>query len=169
MRNMVVKLAWILIIAVHAWRRFARLINFLLDGRHIWIVQRISSPLVLWGTEMRFVDGSVVSNNNTFTHSTGEGWSISLGYHLRMLADYCALVVVLEVSTIDYCILRLWTSLLTRPNHSRRSSVHWVTSAIRHIHCTVVAAWDYYRVVFFFLQLIMEFYFLMHSLLRGVV
>lgn len=169
MRNMVVKLAWILVIAVHAWRRFSRLVNFLLDGGHVWIVQRISSPLVLWWTQVRFINGSVISNDDTFTHSTGKWRSIWLGYHLRMLANYCALVVVLQVSTIHCCVWSLRACLLNMPDHSRRSSIHWVTSTICRIHWTVIAVCDCYRVVFFFLELILKLYFLVDSLLWGMV
>lgn len=169
MRHVIVKFTWILIVTVDTWRGFARLVHFLLHVRHICVVQRIRSPLVFRRSQVVLVDHSVICNNYTFTHSAREGRAISLRNHLTMLSNNCTLIVVLEIPAVDDSILSLRVALRNRCHHRLRCPIHWVASTVCNINCSMIATWDYYRVVFILLMIVMELNFLMNSLFRGVV
>ena len=169
MRNMVVKFTWILIVAVDTGRRFAWLVNFLLYVWHVGVVERISSPLVFWRSKMVLVDDPVVTNNHAFTHSTSERRAIGLRNHLTMLANDCALIVVFQISPVDYSILLLRVRLRDGAHNCWRCTIDRVTSAVCNIYCSVIVARDHYRVVFILLKVVVELNFLMNSLFGGVV
>lgn len=68
MRHLIIKLAWVLVVAVDAWRWLSGLVDF---GAHAGsgVVERLRSPLILCASGV-LVTSSMLSHDDTLAHST---------------------------------------------------------------------------------------------------
>lgn len=162
---LIIKFARILVIAVHTRRWFARLIRFLSNIGH-WVAEWFSSPLIVRASRS-LVRWSMVWNSNRITHSAREWWAIVWTDDRLMLSKNCTFIILFEFSPI-YTICSLGTVCGRRRYYCGRCSVYGVAPTVTDVDWLVTTL-DSARASILWLQIMMNFHFLMCCVLSGLV